>query len=204
MEKSEKLQQLAKQIEICHSCGLYKNAKHSVPGEGNPESPIVFIGEAPGFNEDAQGRPFVGNAGKYLDNILAKVGLERKDIFITNMVKHRPPENREPASSELTSCNSWVEEQLKTIEPKIIVALGRVSLNYFLPGAKISHVHGHPYRVQNYVVLPMYHPAAALRSMHTATELEDDFQKNKDLLINPLLGEKVTEIYQSSGQASLF
>jgi uracil-DNA glycosylase family 4 len=199
-----KLLELAKQIESCQRCDLYKDAKKAVPGAGNPESDILFIGEAPGFNEDAQGLPFVGNAGKYLDNLLTKIGLSRKDVFITNVVKHRPPENRDPSFSEIAACNPWLEEQLTTIEPKVIVTLGRLSLNYFLPNAKISAVHGHPYRVRNCVVLPMYHPAAALRRMQIATELDSDFKKNQELLNKPELSRQITELYQDGGQNSLF
>jgi DNA polymerase len=204
MEKSEKLQQLAKQIKVCRRCDLYKNANQAVPGEGNPQSSIVFVGEAPGFNENIQGRPFVGAAGKHLDKLFEKVGLERNSVFITNIVKHRPPENRDPTFKEIAACTFWLDEHLKILQPKVIVTLGRLSLNYFLPGTKISAVHGHPYRVRNYVVLPMYHPAAALRRMQMAMELDNDFQKNRDLLTNPTIGEKIAEIYQSGGQASLF
>lgn len=211
MDKRERLSNLAKQIEICKKCPLYKEATKAVPGEGNPEAKIVFIGEAPGFHEDAQGRPFVGSAGKYLDFLLTKVSLKREEVFITNVVKHRPPENRDPAPSEIAACSSWLESQLATIFPRVIVTLGRWSLARYAPGAKISSVHGRPMRAQGVVVLPMYHPAAALRSGQTQKAIEDDFLKNQELFTNPdkaeILVDDIKETRQdsvSSGQGSLF
>ena len=204
MEKEGTIKTLAEQIKICKRCELYKKATHSVPGEGNAEAKIVFIGEAPGLHEDELGRPFVGNAGKYLNLLLSKIGLSRNQVFITNVVKHRPPENRDPALSEVATCSIWLEEQLKAINPKVIVTLGRYSLARYLPGAKISVVHGKPFQDQDRVILPMYHPAAALRSNTTARELEEDFVKNQGLLSNPDEATKLAEHSGEGGQGSLF
>jgi len=203
MNKGEKLASLAAQIEICQKCDLYRGTTHAVPGEGNPEAQVVFIGEAPGFHEDSQGRPFVGNAGKHLDFLLSKVGLRRGDVFITNVVKHRPPENRDPAPAEVAACSSWLEGQLSTISPKVVVTLGRWSLARYLPRGKISEVHGQPFISQGLIVLPMYHPAAALRSVALTKQLEDDFLKNRRLLTNPS-EQGAVETFDESGQGSLF
>ena len=201
---NEQLASITKQIEKCQRCNLYKAATHAVPGSGNSDAKVVFIGEAPGFNEDAQGLPFVGNAGRYLDTLLAKVGLSRRDIFITNMVKHRPPENRDPTYPEIAACGLWLDEQLAVLDPKVIVTLGRFSLARFLPNAKISTVHGQAFRAGKFVVVPMYHPAAALRSLVTARELEDDFLKNRLLLNDPYLANDIEQPYGEGGQGSLF
>jgi DNA polymerase len=204
MEKNEQINSLAQQIDSCTRCDLYKGANRSVAGEGSPDAKIVFIGEAPGLNEDKQGRPFVGNAGKYLDLLLSRVGLRREEVFITNVVKHRPPENRDPLPAEITACSAWLEDQLSAISPKIVVTLGKWSLNRYLPEKKISQVHGEPVRIQNTVVIPMYHPAAALRSGQVASQLEEDFQKNKNLLQRPDLADEITEAASEQGQGSLF
>ncbi|MEX0622153.1 MAG: uracil-DNA glycosylase [Candidatus Woykebacteria bacterium] len=204
MSQTSQLTDLAAAIEICKRCDLYKSATHAVPGEGNFETKVVFIGEAPGFHEDVQGRPFVGNAGKLLNLLLTKVGLRREDVFITNVIKHRPPENRDPAPSEIAACTFWLEQQLAVISPKLVVTLGKWSLNYFLPNKKISDVHGKVFRVGGRTILPMYHPAAALRSGKIGQDLENDFLKNKDLLQNPDKPLDLGETKSEEGQGSLF
>lgn len=204
MTKAEGLATLVSEIEKCTRCDLYKSATYAVAGEGVASAKIVFIGEAPGFREDAQGKPFVGSAGKLLDLLFSKVGLRREEVFITNMLKHRPPENRDPFPAEIVACNIWVERQLALLLPKIVVTLGKWSLNYYMPAKKISEVHGKPVRVQNVAVLPMYHPAAALRSSNIARELENDFLKNKELLQNPQKADEIDTFFEESGQASLF
>jgi DNA polymerase len=204
MDKNEDISNLAQQIKNCTRCELHKSANHAVPGEGSPRAKIVFIGEGPGLNEDTQGRPFVGNAGKYLDLLLSKADLKRQEVFITNVVKHRPPENRDPQPTEITACSTWLEKQIAAISPKIIVTLGKWSLNRYLPDKKISEVHGLPTRVQNVVVIPMYHPAAALRRGLVAKELEEDFEKNKTLLQNPASADQINESNSEGGQESLF
>ena len=202
--QKEKLLEIAQKIKDCQRCDLYKGSTHAVPGEGSPQAEILFIGEAPGFHEDYQGRPFVGTAGKYLDTLLTKIGLQRQDVFITNVVKHRPPENRDPTFSEVAACSAWLDQQLAIISPRVVVTLGRWSLSRYAPKAKISDVHGKPFKAGGFVVLPMYHPAAALRSAQTARELEEDFLKNKNLLQNPETADQVINIFEEGGQGSLF
>lgn len=185
MENSLLLTRLAEKIRTCQKCSLYKTATHAVPGEGNARAQTFFIGEGPGFHEDQTGRPFVGRAGQLLESSLAKIGLSRADVFIGNVVKHRPPENRDPLPSEILACADWLDQQLALIRPKLVVTLGRFSLAKFLPGAKISQVHGRAQKIRGYVVLPMYHPAAALRSGDMMAAFENDFANNKDLIVDP-------------------
>lgn len=204
MNFAQELRSLAEQIEACKRCDLYKSTTHSVPGEGNLQAKIVFVGEAPGFHEDKQGKPFVGNAGKLLNSLLAKVGLDREDVFITNVIKHRPPENRDPLPNEIAACKHWLDKQLALLSPKVIVTLGRWSLNYFLSAKKISQVHGVPLRTNNSVLLPMYHPAAAFRNGQVARALENDFGKNRRIFQDPDSALDLGEDQDEGGQQSLF
>jgi len=165
---------------------LAEQATQLVFGDGNPEAEIVFIGEAPGKNEDLKGVPFVGAAGKFLDEMLGGVGLERKDIYITNIVKYRPPNNRDPLPEEKKAFLPYLQSQLEIIQPKVVVTLGRHSMNCFLPDLQISQVHGQPKRVKlalkahkgdilEVVILPLFHPAAALYNGGLRQTLIDDF-----------------------------
>jgi uracil-DNA glycosylase family 4 len=157
---------------------LAKTAKQLVMGDGNPDADIVFVGEAPGKNEDEQGIPFVGAAGKFLNEMLGLIGLERKDIYITNIVKYRPPNNRDPEPSEKEAFLPYLAAQIKVIEPKLIVLLGRHSMDSMLPqGLQISACHGEPKRYKGHVYLPLYHPAAALYNGGLRQTLIDDFLK---------------------------
>jgi uracil-DNA glycosylase family 4 len=167
------------------SMPLKETATNLVFGEGNPESKVVFIGEAPGFHEDRLGRPFVGVAGRLLEKLLNSIGLKREDVYITNMVKYRPPENRDPLPSELDSFGPYLDQQLEIINPEVIVTLGRFSMTKFLPGVKISQVHGKPTRKNNRIIMPLYHPAAALRNGAVLRELEKDFLTLPKVLENP-------------------
>lgn len=180
-EKQKELEEIAKQVSVCKSCRLYQTAIRGVPGEGNPEAKIMFIGEGPGFYEDQSGRPFVGQAGKLLDQLLQSINLERKEVFIGNVVKHRPPENRDPLPDEIEACRQWLDRQLEIIQPEIIVTLGRFSMAKFLPNELISRVHGQPrfveFQGRRVTVIPMYHPAAALRSSSIMEAIRNDFQK---------------------------
>ncbi len=186
MESNEiALENLSEKIKKCTACPLYKGTTNAVSGEGDPNAKIFFIGEGPGYFEDQSGRPFVGRAGKLLDSTLEKVGLKRSEVFIGNVVKHRPPENRDPFPSEILSCSHWLDQQLLIIRPKIVVTLGRFSMAKFLPSVKISAVHGQARRVGVYIVIPMYHPAAALRGTGMMQAFQEDFLKNKELLQNP-------------------
>lgn len=180
-EKRRKLEEIAGRVAKCTRCNLYKQATNPVPGDGNPEAEIVFIGEGPGYYEDQQGLPFVGAAGKLLDKLLQLTELERKEVFIGNVVKHRAPNNRDPLPEEIEACMPFLDEQIKLINPKVIVTLGRFSMDKFLPGEKISQIHGQARYVdfagKRYIVMPMYHPAAALRNVRIMEEIKRDFQK---------------------------
>ena len=157
---------------------LKAGSTNDVPGEGNPDTEILFVGEGPGKAEDEQGRPFVGAAGKFLTQLIESIGYKREDIFIANMVKHRPPGNRDPLPEELAAYEPWLAEQVEIIQPKVIVTLGRISMAYFLgPTAPISQIHGQPKRKAGRVVLPMYHPAAALYRGDLRPVLMADFAK---------------------------
>ncbi len=164
------------------TCELKTSATQAVPGDGNPHADVVFIGEAPGKSEDEQGRPFVGAAGKFLAEMLASIGMKREDVYITNIVKYRPPGNRDPEPKEKEDCKEWMEEELRAIEPKLIVFLGRHSMNHFFPTEKISQVHGklmikHIDGIPTNYFLPLYHPAAALYNGGLRGELMTDFKK---------------------------
>ncbi len=182
MDKEYQLAQIAKNIEKCKKCRLCETAIKAVPGEGNPNAEIVFIGEAPGAQEDQTGRPFVGRAGKLLEQLLAKIGKERGDVWIGNVVKHRPPQNRDPLQDEITACEPYLTLQLKIIEPKLVVTLGRFALNYFYRDGKITLDHGQLIKLPAYNVYPLYHPAAALRNPEFAKVLIKDFMQIPEVL----------------------
>lgn len=182
MEKHAILDQIENNIKICKKCRLCETAKNAVPGEGNIDAEIVFVGEAPGANEDLTGRPFVGRAGKTLEVLLQEINLKREDVWIGNIIKHRPPENRDPLPDEIEACHPYLAMQLKAINPKLIVTLGRYSMNYFYKDGKISRDHGHLIKLDEYNVFPVYHPAAALRSSDMARELKKDFLKIPEIL----------------------
>lgn len=174
--KQNKLDKLAQQIvDDKVAPELAEGAIQLVFGVGNPDADIVFIGEAPGKNEDLQGEPFVGAAGKFLNEMLGMIGLERKDIYITNIVKYRPPGNRDPHPEEKQEFMKYLESQLEIIQPKLVVTLGRHSLNCFLPDLQISKCHGQPKRYKGLVYLPLFHPAAALYNGDMRQTLIDDF-----------------------------
>jgi len=175
------LTELHQTIRDCSKCGLCKERTQAVPGEGNPHADIMFIGEGPGKNEDLKGEPFVGAAGKFLNELLASIGLERKDVFITNVVKCRPPGNRDPEKDEVASCYPYLEEQVRLIQPKLIILLGRHAMYRFLPNdLKISEVHGKAFRykgiaTETQIFLPLYHPAVALYNGSYRGILLEDF-----------------------------
>jgi uracil-DNA glycosylase family 4 len=176
------LAQIAGEVAVCKNCGLHTSRKHSVPGEGPATAEIMLIGEGPGFHENEQGRPFVGAAGKFLDELLAQAGLKRTDVWIGNVVKCRPPENRDPQADELAACNFYLERQIAAINPKIIITLGRFSMAKFMPGVKISQVHGQMRRVGDRFVIAMFHPAAALHQAALKPSIMADFAKLPQLL----------------------
>jgi uracil-DNA glycosylase family 4 len=174
--KQTKLDAIAKQIVADKvTPDLAKTATQLVFGDGNPSAEVVFIGEAPGKNEDLQGKPFVGAAGKFLNDMLEMIGLKRQDVYITNIVKYRPPDNRDPFPEEKQAFLPYLESQLEVIQPLIVVTLGRHSLNCFLPDLQISQVHGQPKRYKGRIYLPLFHPAAALYNGAMRQTLIDDF-----------------------------
>lgn len=182
MDKGKELAKIAIGISKCRRCPLYKSATNPVAGGDSANAKIVFIGEAPGFYEDQAGRPFVGSAGQLLNQHLELVKLRREEVFITNIIKHRPPQNRDPQPAEIAACNIWLDQQLAVIQPKIIVTLGRFSLAKFLPQRSITKIHGKAFKVGNFTILPLFHPAAALRSQEIEKQLGEDFQKIPTLL----------------------
>jgi DNA polymerase len=180
---AEVLNELAEGIRSCTLCPLHLYRKLAVPGEGPADAKIMLIGEAPGYHEDQQGRPFVGPAGRFLTELLARAGLRREDVFITNVVKCRPPNNRDPAPGEIRTCTStWLEKQIEAINPQVIITLGRYSMALFLPNQSITKVHGQPHRVNGRVIVPMFHPAAALHQDRFREPLLKDFEKLPQIL----------------------
>jgi uracil-DNA glycosylase len=179
---TETLEQVAQEVVVCTRCQLHHSRKNAVPGVGPAQADIMFIGEGPGFHENEQGLPFVGAAGRFLDELLASIGMKRGDVFITNVVKCRPPANRDPLPEELEACNGYLERQIKAINPKVIVTLGRISMAKFIPDVKISQVHGQPRTVNDRLVVPMFHPAAALHQGSLKPVVEADFAKLPELI----------------------
>jgi uracil-DNA glycosylase len=169
-ERREALERIGDEVRACTACRLHEGRTRAVPGEGDPDTEVVFVGEGPGQNEDREGRPFVGRAGQLLVRLLASIGWRRDDVFITNVVKCRPPGNRDPEPDEIAACAGYLRRQLEVLDPAVIVTLGRYSMGTFMPGARISQVHGTTAAVdpatgaRNALVLAMYHPAAALRT----------------------------------------
>ncbi len=176
------LQELYRTIASCPDCDLCQNRTHAVPGEGPEDAAIMFVGEGPGFYEDQQGRPFVGPAGRFLEELLASVGLRRELVYITNVIKCRPPNNRDPLPLEIEACRKHLQRQIELIRPKLIVTLGRYSLAWFLPKEGIGKVHGQLKVVGAQHVLPMYHPAAALHAANMRRVIEEDFRKIPEAL----------------------
>lgn len=176
------LAELATAARTCHACSLCKERTQVVPGEGSEQPEILFIGEGPGFREDKQGRPFIGAAGQLLDEMIGLIGLKRPQVFITNVVKCRPPSNRDPLPEEIAACKPWLDQQMELLKPKLIVTLGRHAMGIFLQGESITKIHGMPKRTGKHMVMPMYHPAAALYQQSLKKTLEADFLKIPDLL----------------------
>jgi uracil-DNA glycosylase family 4 len=176
------LGEMYKRIVVCTECILSQGRTHAVPGEGPEDADIMFIGEAPGFHEDRQGRPFVGAAGKFLEELLATVDLKREDVYITNVVKCRPPGNRDPQPEEIAACRPYLDGQIDLIRPRLVVTLGRFSMQRYFPGASISRIHGQAKRVGNVIYYPMFHPAAALHQPRWRNLVEEDMLQIPDLL----------------------
>lgn len=175
MDAEDALKQVAEEVSVCRQCTLAGTRKLAVPGEGPVTARVMLIGEGPGFHENEQGRPFVGAAGKFLDELLAKGGFKRSDVFITNVVKCRPPGNRDPLPEELEACAGFLDRQIAIINPLVIVTLGRFSMAKYFENVRISEVHGQPKWIGSRFIIPMFHPAAALHQPKYRPMLEEDF-----------------------------
>ena len=183
MKSEEILKEISVEVSNCTLCELHHSRNVAVPGEGPENSEIMFIGEGPGFHENEQGRPFVGAAGKFLEELLAKIDMSREQVFITNVVKCRPPGNRDPQPEEVETCTkTYLDRQIQAINPKVVVTLGRFSMNLLIPNTKISNVHGQSYQIKGRLVVPMYHPAAALHQGSLRPVIEEDFKKLPQLI----------------------
>jgi uracil-DNA glycosylase len=211
MSAEEQLAQVAQEVSVCQKCALSRSRKKAVPGEGPANAEIMFIGEGPGFNENEQGRPFVGAAGSFLNELLAGAGLKRSDVWIGNVVKCRPPGNRDPLPEELAACNEYLERQIAAINPKIIITLGRYSMAKYMPGAKISSIHGQMRRTGGRFVIAMFHPAAALHQAALKPAILKDFsqlpmllEQARSALKHPTSAEIIEEPKEDPKQLSLF
>jgi len=189
-ERAARLERTAAQIRTCKRCKLHQGRTNAVPGSGSVSANVFFVGEAPGAQEDEQGLPFVGRSGRYLDQLMENIGLDRDHVFITNVVKCRPPSNRDPRVGEVRACTPYLERQLGLIRPRLVVTLGRFAMEQFIAEGRISEVHGQPRRIEGTIYLPLYHPAAALYRGSLRSVVESDFQRVRALLDDPgaLLG----------------
>ena len=171
------LEAIAAEVRVCTLCELYKGRTRAVPGAGNPHAEILFIGEGPGYNEDKQGLPFVGRSGDYLNELIGSIGLTRDQVFIANVVRCRPPENRDPMPDEIAACRRYMDGQEAVIDPLVIVTLGRYSMARYFPGAKITAIHGKPKHDERRAYIPLFHPAAVLRNPALEQPMAEDFQR---------------------------
>ena len=197
------LQFLINRIRNCTSCDLSSTRTNAVPGEGPVQPQVMLIGEGPGFHEDQQGRPFVGPSGKLLQELLSSINLLREEVYICNIIKCRPPNNRDPSLLKIEACRPYLDEQILLIDPRIIVTLGRYSMSYFFPGEIISKIHGIPRSWKSKTVVPMFHPAAALHQNKFRNQLQEDFQKLGRLLFYQQPGRPESET-NSPKQLDLF
>jgi DNA polymerase len=197
------LAQLHQEIIACHDCELANYRTRVVPGEGPEDADLLFIGEAPGWHEDQQGRPFVGPAGQFLEQLLDSIGLRRDEVYIANVIKCRPPQNREPLPAEIQTCRKWLDRQVELIQPRMIVTLGRHSLSRYFPNESIGKIHGKPRKLEGVVYYPMYHPAAALHQGSLRRTIETDMLRIPQILAQ---ARELTEdaVPLSSEQLSLF
>lgn len=175
VDRTAAMAAIADQVRVCPLCDLAKTRTHAVPGAGSITSEILFIGEGPGQNEDRKGLPFIGRSGDYLEKLLALIGMTRNDVFITNVVKCRPPENRDPTNAEIAICRPYLDSQEALLDPLVIVTLGRFSMGRYFPGGKITQIHGAPKHDGRRSIYPLFHPAAVLRSASLEPTMEADF-----------------------------
>jgi uracil-DNA glycosylase family 4 len=176
------LEEIAQLVRGCTDCPLHEGRTTAVPGEGSPDADIMFIGEAPGYQEDRQGRPFVGPAGHFLDELLASIGLSRELVYITNLVKSRPPQNRDPGPDEISACSKYLDRQIELIDPDLIVTLGRFSLARYCPGESISRAHGKLRQKDGRYIYPIMHPAAGLHRQELRSVITQDFKAIPEVL----------------------
>jgi DNA polymerase len=195
------LSELSQEIALCQQCEIAKYRNKVVPGEGAEDARIMFIGEAPGWHEDQLGRPFVGPAGKFLDELLASIGLRREQVYIANVIKCRPTANRDPLPTEIQNCRHWLERQIEIIHPKMIVTLGRYSMAMFFPGKSISKIHGTTQKQGDTIYYAMYHPAAALHQASLRQAIEEDMLKIPSLLAK---AETIKEEEKQPEQLTMF
>lgn len=181
-DRAAALAAIAQEVRSCKLCRLHEQAKQGVPGAGSPTAEIMFIGEGPGFHEDQQGLPFVGRSGDYLERLLKMIGLHRDQVFIANVVKHRPPENRDPLPDEITACRPYLDRQIEVIDPLVIATLGRFSMGRYFPNGKITQIHGKPRYDDGRAYYPLFHPAAVLRNPGLEKEMEADFRRLLEVL----------------------
>ena len=175
MSGIDSLEQIANEVRVCNACPLHLGRKNAVPGEGPPNADLMFIGEGPGFHENEQGRPFVGAAGRFLEELLGSIHLTREQVFIGNVIKCRPPGNRDPQIDEIQACANFLDRQIRVVNPKVIITLGRFSMARFFPKARISSIHGQAKWVQGRLIVAMYHPAAALHQPSLREVVRKDF-----------------------------
>ncbi|MBI4286483.1 MAG: uracil-DNA glycosylase [Chloroflexi bacterium] len=195
------LSELYTEIARCQRCEIARSRTNVVPGEGAESADILFIGEAPGFHEDQQGRPFVGAAGQFLEQLLASIGLKRQQVYIANVIKCRPPNNRDPLPIEIQNCRKYLERQIEVIHPRMIVTLGRYSMAMFFPGKSISKIHGTAEKRDNVIYFAMYHPAAALHQQSLRRDVEADMLKIPSLLAQ---SKTVAEAKPKAQQLNMF
>ena len=182
-ERQQALETIAAEVAACQLCPLHSQGRlRTVPGDGAINAQIMFIGEAPGYHEDQQGLPFVGASGKYLEELLAGIGLKRQDVFIANVVKCRPPENRDPQTIEIDACKAYLDRQIEIIDPVVIATLGRFSMARYFPNGKITKIHGQPKYEGGRIYFPLFHPAAALRNANLKPVMEADFKRMTELI----------------------
>lgn len=198
------LEELCAEVAGCTKCALAQGRHKAVPGDGNPRATIMLIGEGPGYHEDQQGLPFVGPSGQFLGQMLASIGLARKDVYITNVVKCRPPNNRDPQPDEIAACDPYLDRQIALIKPKMIVTLGRFSMGKFFPGETISRIHGQPRQRNGIILFPLYHPAAALHQPALRRTIEEDFKKIPAILDDATRVEEVPAAAETTTQLTLF
>ncbi len=208
MTVAQEVEELYVEVRGCQRCDLARTRTLAVPGEGPLDSEVMFIGEAPGVNEDRQGRPFVGQAGAFLKELLGEAGLTRPEVYICNVLKCRPPGNRDPLPTEIEACGDYLGAQIRLIDPLLIVTLGRYSMSRFFPNQAISRIHGRPREANGRILVPMYHPAAALHQQRLRGVIIDDFRTLPELLerarAGRVAGAEPTEEETPAQQMKLF